>query len=527
VDYNFGPDLGPTTFNGNVKNYSAVLEGKVDLGGDWQVGAYGSYSKEEGENITTNQVDFLALNAALADSDPTTAFNPFGDGSNTNPATLDAIRKTEDQVTNSEVWSTNVMADGTLFQIPGGDVKVAAGADYRKETFETVGTQSNVMFEREVLSLFGEAFIPLFSENNRRDGLEKLIVSGAVRYEDFSGIGRDVNTTNPKFGVLWSPIDGVNIRGTYGTSFKAPNLANLDESRNVIFAFPLDDPSSPTLTTFSIVQAGNNALLENETATTWTLGMDLTSDLLPGFDFSVTYFNIDFEDRISSPPSGGFTALTEEDKFSSIIMREFTAADIDALCNDDKFLGDPATCPFLPIGAIVDARLNNTAKTKVEGLDFNVTYGFDTANSGRFDFRINGSYLLKFDEAFSASAPVTELRDTVSNPVDFRMRNSVIWSNQSGLSVTGYLNYTDSYKDTVSVPERQIESWTTVDLTLSYDTAASLANLGLNDTIFTFNVLNVFNTDPPFVNNRTGVGFDPANATALGRFISFNITKKW
>ena len=37
-----------------------------------------------------NQVDQKALRAALSDGNPETAFNPFGDGSNTNPATIEA-----------------------------------------------------------------------------------------------------------------------------------------------------------------------------------------------------------------------------------------------------------------------------------------------------------------------------------------------------------------------------------------------------------------------------------------------------
>jgi outer membrane receptor protein involved in Fe transport len=256
------------------------------------------------------------------------------------------------------------------------------------------------------------------------------------------------------------------------------------------------------------------------------LGADFTPQAIPGFNITLTYFNIDFKDRITSP-SNPLIPLIEEDIFSSIIMRDPDPALVDALCNDPTFSGDPAICTFIPIGAIVDLRLNNTAVTKLEGLDFTLNYGLEMANSGHIDFRINGSYLFKFKESFSSVAPVIELVDTVNNPVDFTLRSSVTWKNKDGFSATTFINYTDSYRDDESDPDQRIDSWITFDLTLSYDTQDNFVGAGLNETTFTLSVINLFDNDPPFVNNLLGVAYDPANSNPLGRFISFNIVKKW
>jgi len=536
LGYNFGEDIGPLIDEGDVESYNAVLGGSAELANDWRVRVYGSYSKENSERNQLNRIDTTALNAALADPDPATAFNPFGDGSFTSPATVEKIRTSGVFMSTSEIWSANLTADGALFQLPGGDVKLAAGVDYREETFKTLSTPSLVerRFEREVLALFGELFIPLFDEDNRRPGLERLIISAATRYEDYSDkrdadgmvVERDPgSTTNPKFGILWSPIEGLNIRGTWGESFRAPNLPTLGAVTNAGLA-PMPDPKSPTGTTFVVIQGGTNPDLGNETATTWTLGADFSPSALPGLSLDVTYFNIDFKDRITAPPNQA-TILTEEDKFASIIIRDPALEDVLALCDRDDFVGDPVLCAILPIGATIDARTNNTARTQVEGLDFNIRYGFETANVGRFDFRINGNYLFSFKEAFSSIAPIFDLVDTVSNPVDFRMRNSVTWSTQDGFSATAYINYSDSYSDDVSIPERGIGSWTTVDLTLSFNSQDRFGKVGLNDTQFTLSIINLADNDPPFVNSTLGVGYDLENADPLGRFISFNITKKW
>src|SRR5690606_9144455 len=49
--------------------------------------------------------------------------------------------------------------------------------------------------------------------------------SAALRYEK---IGSDLNTTNPKVGLLFTSNDNrVTLRGSYGTSFVAPSLFQL------------------------------------------------------------------------------------------------------------------------------------------------------------------------------------------------------------------------------------------------------------------------------------------------------------
>lgn len=538
MNYAFLDDLGAISRAGDVESFNGVLGGKVNLGGDWELQMFSSFSQEKSDSVASNLIDDAELAIALADPDPATAFNPFSDGSNTNPATLDRIRGSQALSSNSKVWSLNATADGTLFHLPGGEAKLAIGVDYRKEIYGTgiiiPSLTQNKKFKREVIALFGEMYIPIVGEDNRRPGVERLVVSMAGRFEDYrdkrldqgNEMERDIGSTfNPKFGLLWTPVEGLNLRGTYGTSFKAPTIPTLG-AQSGTFALPLDDPSAPSGSTFVVLQGGTNPDLKNETAKTWTVGIDYTSQAVPELTFELTYFNIDFRDRIRTP-GNILGILFEEEKFASIITRNPSQAQVDALCNGDDFFGDPSICSLVPIGAIIDGRTNNTARTKVSGLDFNIYYGIETENAGRFDFRINGNYLITFKEAFSDTSPSFELVDTMNNPVDFRMRNSISWSGSKGLSATVFVNYADSYRDDISVPGRKIGSWTTVDLTLTYNSEDRLSGLGLSNTIFTLSAQNLFDTDPPFVNNPLGFGYDPENADPLGRFISFNITKKW
>jgi outer membrane receptor protein involved in Fe transport len=51
----------------------------------------------------------------------------------------------------------------------------------------------------------------------------------------------------------------------------------------------------------------------------------------------------------------------------------------------------------------------------------------------------------------------------------------------------------------------------------------------LADASILFAVTNLLNKAPPFVSNEdfAGINFDGANANALGRFLSLQLSKRW
>jgi outer membrane receptor protein involved in Fe transport len=79
------------------------------------------------------------------------------------------------------------------------------------------------------------------------------------------------------------------------------------------------------------------------------------------------------------------------------------------------------------------------------------------------------------------------------------------------------------------VPVRGVDSWTTVDVNIGYRVDGGsgwLANTRSN-----LGMINVFDQRPPFVNQldlTSGTfGYDPANATLLGRGVSLQVVKRW
>jgi outer membrane receptor protein involved in Fe transport len=78
-----------------------------------------------------------------------------------------------------------------------------------------------------------------------------------------------------------------------------------------------------------------------------------------------------------------------------------------------------------------------------------------------------------------------------------------------------------------STPQRNVDSWTTVDASLGYE----MRNphwLGLKSMDFELSALNVFNHNPPFLDNwYEKIGYDEENGDLVGRNVSVTVRARW
>ncbi len=537
VRYAFGDDLGPRRTEGTVDAYSGTAGVDIDIRRAWRAQVYTTFSREEVDRheITLNR---FFLPQVLADTNPQTAFNPFGDGSNTSPATLQLLKGFRSTKADSELRSVNGTLTGELLSIPGGLIKVAIGAEYREET--RVGTLTALtnsvapIFQRgdashpdvgrEVSSYFGEVNVPLVSATNRMPGLEQLGVTAALRYSDYSDFG---STTTPKFGLTWSPLAGMSVRGTYGRSFRAPNLQLSDTRNNFnVIAF-VPDPTSPTGTSASLLMLGNNAdSILPERATTWTAGLDLAPNSFPGLSVGLTYFDIEYGDRIASAIDRFGSVLAQDAVYSSIVVRNPSPEQINEIVNGPIPTSDTGT-GVLPAGvaAIIDFRTTNISVSEVRGIDAALSYSINT-EVGDFGAEVNVSYYFDFTDLFTVTAPAIETIGTVGKPVDTALRGGITWSRNSW-TIDGFVNYLDGYKDNQSVPNRTVDSYTTVDFRTAYELGGGSQKSTLSGLTVSLFVRNLLDRDPPFFNNIAGIAFDPEKASPQGRFITVQATKRF
>ncbi len=491
----------PSIFEGTSQQFNAAAGLDVEFDDSWAGSFTTSYSRLDRNTITENP------NASLV----TDANQEVG------------------------LLVINASFDGVLFEAPGGKVRAAFGGQFRRDTFEqyTVTAFAGTplapferSLSREVYAAFGEINVPLIGAHNNHEFGKRLEFSIAARYEDYSDSG---SPTDPKIGVLYEPFNGLVLRGSYGTSFRAPRLTQVIETGLSVSTvnFPTwPDPLSPTGFSPSLILNGSNPDLEPETSTSWTVGADFEPSANPNVKASITYFDIDFTDRITTPTSGlELLQIFADPRFATVVTRNPDIATVNNYFAVPNFFNNAGLAPE-DVVLIGDNRVQNLSSTNVNGLDFSLNYQLDTA-VGAFNLQSSGSYYFEFVNQLTESAEPNDAVDTVFNTVDLRVRNSVAWSNEGWGAVLA-LDYTDGYTNIEASPEEPIDSWTTVDLQISYRIEENEPRSLFRNTQFSLNIQNLFDDDPPFVDaGDPDIQYDAANANPLGRFVSFRITKTW
>ncbi|MFV0644539.1 MAG: TonB-dependent receptor [Sphingomonadaceae bacterium] len=497
-----GPEVNP--YYGTFWNVTGGIE--VEPFADWKVTAYYEHGESEDKaDRRSAGINSGALAAALADTDPATALNVFG-GPN-NPATLAAIRDRLFVIYGSTKLDVfNVQADGSLFDLPGGAVRMAAGGEYRKEyTFtdlisgSSVGSTSTAAGgSRNVKAIFGELFIPFFGTDNATPGLEELSLSVAGRYEKYSDFG---STSNPKIGLTYRPVDTLTFRASYGTSFRAPTFTETSELAGGAGLY-YDLLPGPSGLIWGIGIAGGNPDLKPETATTWSVGAEWRP--VHNVQASLTYFNIDYKDQIIGLRRT--PGLLTNPLYASYRNMSPTASEVSALMNSGLPIN--STIDTTNVQYISDGRRQNLGRTKMNGLDFVLSGQFDagdvTVNAG-----IQGTYNISFDFEAVQGAGLENKVGYINFPQKFRFQAD-IGAEWEAFSARLVWNYLDGYKNDTLTPVQKISNYNTFDLNLGWN---------VNDRFsFGIDVRNLFDEKPPFADLQGG--YDPQGANPLPRVIA-------
>ncbi len=511
VAYSFIDDFGPLHAETRIDTLNSAVGIREHLA-NWQLSADLEYAFERQHQTTDNVVKADEFVAALADSDPATAFNPFGDGSRTNSATLAKIRGTSRYAMRSSIGTARVTAVGDLGDLPGGAASLVTGCEARNqrfgsELFDAIATRTMAsQVQRHVQAAFGQLSVPILAASDPGERA-RLALSLAVRHEEYSDFGA---TTTPRFGFAWSPLAAFTLRGSWGTAFRPPSLADLDESANVVSVAQQRGSGNAVPV---LVWTGKNAKLKEERARSVSAGFDLA--LGPAFKFATTYYRVGFRDRITSIP---YSDQLLND--TSVASRVLAPTDpLRAEVCRATFLGTPEACLTMPIAAILDLRLRNQTRQRTDGID--VLTQFERATSmGRWLFELNANYV--FDFADLSGNGWIERVSTAHEPVDFRARAATTWQWRQW-EATGIINYMDDYRDVVSIPARHVSSWTTVDLNLVY----RLPQHSHAQTSVALSTQNLLNTSPPFLNNPVGIGYDQENGDLTRRGAAISIRHSW
>src|SRR6185436_2511164 len=185
------------------------------------------YSRNEGQDLSVGEVSQPGLRDALLDTDPATAFNPFGGFNRMNsPA---ARGRTYVTLHNSGEYELPIyygVINGDLFNLPAGPVSFAIGGEYDaprftrdrdalNTTFNSIGSTDGQSFKvnRDIWGVYEEVRVPFTSPTWNFPGFYSLEVDFAEREEWFSqntsavlnppiaSVNTDYNAQKPKVSV--------------------------------------------------------------------------------------------------------------------------------------------------------------------------------------------------------------------------------------------------------------------------------------------------------------------------------------
>lgn len=566
VAYNTVYDVGPPTRTGVTEGWTYGGGLEVSLPYDWTVTLTG-YAGTQDENATATQLAGTTLPANLA------GFNFFCDASEfdcTDDVTAAGMLATAINLTNHSRYKMQdyaLNASGKLFSLPAGDVKIAVGAEYYKASLlnqNNFGT--NRLNPRTVKSVYGELYVPVVGPDVGIPGIYEVELTGAVRYDHYSDAG---DTTNPRFGINWWPVEGLKLYGSYGTSFHAPGLGDNDPFSQTSASAQINDGSQIDPTICSICQnpaydfariyqtiGGADYNLKPETSETYSFGAEFKPVGLPGLRASVKYWHTSFDGQINAPAYNvGTIAAINRGIYNSQIIYNPALFPTLAANNPVAFFGNTSTLNAsnpncaAAIGqqantqavfdamiqcfntggevgglfgagttpsntlALVNGRRTNAGSTVADGIDFSLDYSFDS-DAGSFSFGGLASYILHWKVAPIQGAELIDQVDIFGYPQQFRARGYARWSDDLGLgrlSAGAYVNYAGGYRmDAGQLPVGVDASYAKISSYTTVDLSLGF-DTGDRDSWLTkdiglqLSVQNVFSADPPLVVNQAGL----------------------
>lgn len=455
-------DAGPRRGTVDKNVYRIVGGFKGDLWG-WDFDTGFLYSQANKTDLTEGRISNTLFQNAINRNDPT-AYNPFnggcfeptlpipqqGDCTPSSQAAIDSI--TIDVFRKGE--TTLALADfkvskPDLFTLPGGDVGLATGIEFRRETFiddrddrldgtitftdSVTGTffGSDVMGSspspdtsgnREVYSAFAEAFIPLVSEDMDIPLVENLIVQLAGRVERFSDIKQTAIV--PRAAASWTVFDGLMFRGAWSQGFRAPNLVQVNDlgttrvNTRDDYVQCFAQIQQGQIATFDncagegtiSLRTGTNQLKPEETESL-NLGVVISPAFMPGLTMTADYWRVRQDGIVGVFGDDNAIALDLLRRLNGStnpnVIREAADADQIALFAGTGLdaVGD--------VAQVLDPYLNLDSR-KTTGMDFGVVYDIgDIGKLGDFKISVNAAYLESFFQ--SPGADGQELLDAVAN----------------------------------------------------------------------------------------------------------------
>lgn len=425
----------------------------------------------------------------------------------------DSYSYTEESLARAQV------TNGSLFQLPGGPAGIALVLDggdqgwnyapsinyFDGEAFGYTATSGSG--HRSRWSGTGELRLPL---------TKMLTVTGSGRYDDYKVDGGSVDKSTYTAGLEFRPFDTLLFRGRYGTSFKAPTLA--DEFQGLSgFYQQVTDYYVCAKQGFTGTNIGNcqefneyvfgetagNPKLQPITAKNWDIGAVWSPLQVSGqaLSISLDYLHFGISNEITQQSSD---QLLRTDSACLLGQLSITSTQcVTAISEVTRGSNDQIVSIYTP--------KVNVSEELVNAVALGANYHIKTPAFGSFDFQLSWNDMIDHEYQQYADQPAYNLLTNPYESVEFKSKinGSVTWT-QHDLTATVYVNrvggtpnyLADLYPAGYTTPGAgTLGVWTLYNVSASYQFTPALQ--------LTFIIDNVFNSMPPADHSYPGLESQP------------------
>ena len=556
------------------RNYNAGFFWEFGGGHQLEVSAGRSESRNWARQIRSrNQRGYFDPTAekfyeALASSDPAVALNLFGDGTVQGSAFAELFGVALGPRRGfSDVTHFGSLLRGQLFRLWGGPIDYAVGAEFRefairrhseryveggRESFggldSTIGVEQPT---RELSAYFAEFAFPIVGPDNARPGLRSLVLSVQARRDTYKATGgaggaiwrRDPalmvyrylpgegwqpfpdtrffqmgaadlaeakeSATSPRLGLQYKPVETFTARMAWSRSFKPPSFSevfhgNSPSEGSAFFGDPYHPDGMFQRLRYPYYFATFALDIKPEFSDNYSIGFDWSPKRVPGLRWTADWSRVDFTDKIQHSSSLLSSAPEIAYKLPEMVQRDA-----------DGY-----------ITRIYYGNVNLAEKVS-EIVDMRLEYAFDT-RLGNFTPVLH--YTRVLDEFFRITPDTERLvrLGKASGSDRYRLNGSLSWHKDriaadlfvyftptyenDRTGVCKHLEGSCSYANGLRRPTLQVDSLTTVDLTVSYqfDNGLGLKAGGRN----------IFEADSPTIWGRYATYlYDPTRWDARARVL--------
>ncbi|HEU4732588.1 MAG TPA: TonB-dependent receptor [Kofleriaceae bacterium] len=423
---------------------------------------------------------------------------------------------------------------GRLVTLPNnGDLSLAMGGDFRREaggntpdpltaTGDTTGNaQAPTSGSYNAVEGFGELSLVPLTGQKFAEWVELDLAARGFHYNNFG------NGVTWKVGGLFRTINGIAVRGTYSTAFRAPSIAELYQGKADSFpatADPCDTkprgmtitldpgvamecanqgvaPNASFGTAQQRTQIGGNPDLDAETAKVLTAGVVFEPPQIKGLSLTTDYWRIDIDHAIQALGA-------------TVVLANCYNHHIQSYC--DQIHRNPQLSYAIDY---IDNPIANVGGTATSGIDLALAYDHTLGAAGRFRETIESQYLLKYNLDNSSQILHGLGRYDLGARPRTKANFSSLWQHPSGIGSGFNVRYVGPFKEcdqnncNGGAPSRDVAKWYKVDLFGSYS-IKSVAGT----TTLSIGVNNLLDRKPSLIYIGFQGDSDAATYDYMGRF---------